>query len=118
MKMHSLWIDIGAKNKKDAEKSVAIGDPATINVGYIELKNVRMWAPNAKKTDADEFRHFGTEILLHDTPIEEESIQYQRALSLERIGNTVCDIMQDSGDISTKKKTSGKTGNWKTFRFR
>lgn len=44
MKMHNLWIDIGAKNKKDAEKSVAIGDPATINVGYIELKNGRVVA--------------------------------------------------------------------------
>lgn len=72
---------------------------------YIELKNVRMWAPNAKESDAGEFRHYGTEILLHDTPIEEDSLQYQRALSLERIGNTVCDIMQDSGDISTKRKS-------------
>lgn len=44
MKMHTLWIDIGAKDKKDAEKSVAIGDPATINVGYIELKNGRVVA--------------------------------------------------------------------------
>ena len=44
MKMHNLWIDIGAKNKKDAEKSIAIGDPATINVGYIELMNGRVVA--------------------------------------------------------------------------
>lgn len=44
MKMHELWIDIGAKNKKDAQKHVDIGDPATINVGYIELKNGRVAA--------------------------------------------------------------------------
>lgn len=44
MKMHNLWIDIGATSKKDAEKSVAIGDPATIDVGYIELKNGRVVA--------------------------------------------------------------------------
>lgn len=42
--MHKLWIDIGATTKKDAERSVAIGDPATINVGYIELKNGRVAA--------------------------------------------------------------------------
>lgn len=44
MQMHELWIDIGAKDKKDAQKSVGIGDPATINVGYIELKNGRVVA--------------------------------------------------------------------------
>jgi len=44
MKMHNLWIDIGAKNKKDATKSVSIGDPATIDVGFIELKNGRVVA--------------------------------------------------------------------------
>ena len=44
MTMHQMWIDIGAKNKKDAERSGAIGDPATIDVGYIELKNGRVVA--------------------------------------------------------------------------
>ena len=44
LEMHRLWIDIGAKNKKDAERSVSIGDPATIDVGYIELKNGRVVA--------------------------------------------------------------------------
>lgn len=38
-KMHDLWIDIGAKNKKDAGKAVAVGDYATFDVGFIELKN-------------------------------------------------------------------------------
>ncbi|PCJ64267.1 MAG: hydrolase [Candidatus Hydrogenedentota bacterium] len=42
--MHKLWIDIGAKDKKDAVKMVAIGDPATINVGFVELKNGRVVA--------------------------------------------------------------------------
>ena len=42
--IHKLWIDIGAKNKKDAEKTVAIGDPATIDVGFVELKNGRVVA--------------------------------------------------------------------------
>ncbi|MFU8780206.1 MAG: M42 family metallopeptidase [Kiritimatiellia bacterium] len=37
--IHELWVDIGAKNRKDAEKMVALGDVATINSGWIELGN-------------------------------------------------------------------------------
>lgn len=44
LKMHSLWIDIGATDEADARKKVAIGDPATINVGYFELANGRVAA--------------------------------------------------------------------------
>jgi endoglucanase len=44
MEMHKMWIDIGAKDKKDAERTVEIGDPATIDVGYVELKNGRVVA--------------------------------------------------------------------------
>lgn len=42
--MHKLWIDIGAKDRRDAERTVSIGDPATIDVGYLELKNGRIAA--------------------------------------------------------------------------
>ena len=42
--LHKLWIDIGAKNKKEAQKHVAIGDPATIAVGHLTLLNGRMVA--------------------------------------------------------------------------
>lgn len=44
MKMHDLWIDIGAKNKKEAQKYVSIGDPATIDAGHLELLNGRLVA--------------------------------------------------------------------------
>ncbi len=39
MKLHELWIDIGAKNKKDAAKLVAMGDPITFDVGLTHLRN-------------------------------------------------------------------------------
>ncbi|MBI3986431.1 MAG: M42 family metallopeptidase [Lentisphaerae bacterium] len=39
VKLEDLWLDIGAKNKKDALKSVAIGDPLVILPDFIELKN-------------------------------------------------------------------------------
>lgn len=39
LEMHQMWIDIGARDKKDAEKHVSIGDPITIAVGYQELLN-------------------------------------------------------------------------------
>lgn len=37
--MHKLWIDIGAKDKKEAEKLVSIGDPIIFNVGFEMLRN-------------------------------------------------------------------------------
>ena len=39
MKIHQLWIDIGAKNKKDAEKAVRIGDPVTFDAPFTRLRN-------------------------------------------------------------------------------
>lgn len=36
-----LWVDIGAKDKKDAEKLVSIGDPLVIQYGFEELRNGR-----------------------------------------------------------------------------
>lgn len=44
MKLHDLWIDIGAKDKKEALKHVDIGDTATIDAGYLELMNGRIVA--------------------------------------------------------------------------
>lgn len=40
--IHDLWVDIGAKSRKDAEKKVALGDTATIDSGWIELSNGRV----------------------------------------------------------------------------
>ncbi|MDF7825526.1 M42 family metallopeptidase [Pontiellaceae bacterium B12227] len=34
-----LWVDVGAKNKADAEKMVEIGDPLVIASGYEEMAN-------------------------------------------------------------------------------
>mgnify|MGYP006283717093 CR=1 FL=1 len=39
LEIHQMWIDIGAKNKKEAERLVAIGDPVTIAAGYYPLRN-------------------------------------------------------------------------------
>lgn len=36
-KIHELWIDIGAKNKAEAEKHVTIGDPVIFGSDYQEL---------------------------------------------------------------------------------
>jgi putative aminopeptidase FrvX len=38
-KIHELWVDIGAKDKKDAEQAVQLGDVATIDAGWIDLRN-------------------------------------------------------------------------------
>ncbi len=36
-KLHEIWIDIGAKSKKEAEKYVSIGDPIIFGSDYQEL---------------------------------------------------------------------------------
>ena len=38
-KIHELWVDIGAKNRKDAEKAVGLGDPITFDVPMTLLRN-------------------------------------------------------------------------------
>jgi len=38
-KITQVWIDIGAKNKKDAEKAVSVGDPVTIEAPFRMLRN-------------------------------------------------------------------------------
>lgn len=39
IKMEDLWIDIGAKDRKDALKAVAVGDPVVVEPDFIELRN-------------------------------------------------------------------------------
>ena len=37
-----LWVDIGAKNRKEAEKMVSVGDPMVIDQGVLALPNGRL----------------------------------------------------------------------------
>ncbi len=39
IKLHEMWIDIGAKNRKEAEKHVSVGDYVTIDVGLEPMLN-------------------------------------------------------------------------------
>ncbi|MCA9236101.1 MAG: M42 family metallopeptidase [Planctomycetales bacterium] len=39
VKSKELWLDIGAKNKAEAEEAVRIGDPVTLELGYQEMRN-------------------------------------------------------------------------------
>ncbi len=43
--VNKAWVDIGAKNKKEAEKLVRIGDPVTFKLGVTELKNDLIVSP-------------------------------------------------------------------------
>ncbi len=42
LKLKQLYVDIGAKDKKDAEKLVRVGDYVEINGDFVELKNDRI----------------------------------------------------------------------------
>ena len=44
-KIQDLWIDIGARNKEEAEKLVTIGDPVTVELEYRELLGGLITAP-------------------------------------------------------------------------
>jgi endoglucanase len=37
--MHKLWIDLGVKDKKEAQKLVSVGDPIVFDCGFQELRN-------------------------------------------------------------------------------
>ncbi len=39
VKFEDLWIDIGAKDKEEAEKLVEVGDPAVLDYSFAELRN-------------------------------------------------------------------------------
>jgi tetrahedral aminopeptidase len=43
--INKLWIDIGAKDKKEAEQYVEIGDPITFALGVTELRNDLICSP-------------------------------------------------------------------------
>ncbi len=40
--LSDLWVDIGAKNKAEAEKMVSVGDPMVLDQGVMELPNGRL----------------------------------------------------------------------------
>ncbi|MGL4593928.1 MAG: M42 family metallopeptidase [Thermoguttaceae bacterium] len=44
-KIKDIWIDIGAKDKADAESCVSVGDPVTVELEYRELRNDLIAAP-------------------------------------------------------------------------
>ena len=45
-----LWIDIGARSKDEAGELVRIGDPATLVLGYQEMRNGLAFAPKMDNT--------------------------------------------------------------------
>jgi endoglucanase len=42
---HDIWVDIGAKDKKEAEELVTPGDPVTVDLGFRPLRNGLVSAP-------------------------------------------------------------------------
>ena len=44
-KIKDMWVDIGAKDKEEAEQIVSVGDPITVELEYRELRNNIIAAP-------------------------------------------------------------------------
>ncbi len=45
LELREMWIDIGAKDKKEAEKHVSIGDPAVFKLGMSRIENDMIVSP-------------------------------------------------------------------------
>jgi putative aminopeptidase FrvX len=45
VKTKEMWLDIGAKDKKEAARAVQVGDPITLELGYQEMRNHFVNAP-------------------------------------------------------------------------
>lgn len=45
LKLKDLWVDIGAKDKAEADETVQIGDPITVRLSYTETRNDLAFAP-------------------------------------------------------------------------
>src|SRR5262249_4034417 len=39
VKLKDMWLDIGAKDKAEAEAIISVGDPVTLALGYQEMRN-------------------------------------------------------------------------------
>jgi endoglucanase len=64
-----IWVDIGAKDRKEAEELIRIGDPATIELGVCELRNGNICSPGLDDK-VGVWTVMETLRLLHNRPIQ------------------------------------------------
>jgi endoglucanase len=64
-----IWVDIGAKDRKEAEDLVSCGDPATFALGYRELRNRLVVSP-AMDDKVGVWTVMETLRLLHGRPLQ------------------------------------------------
>ena len=66
---HDIWVDIGVKDKKEAEELVHVGDTVTLVLGMREMHNQLATAPGMDDKSGL-WVVFETLRLLHDQPLE------------------------------------------------
>jgi tetrahedral aminopeptidase len=66
---HDIWIDIGVKDKKEAEELVAVGDAVTLVLGLREIRNQYVVSPGMDDK-VGLWTVFETLRLLHDQPLD------------------------------------------------
>jgi endoglucanase len=64
-----VWVDVGAKDRAEAEKVVRLGDPITVTLGMRELRNALASAPGMDDK-VGVWTAFETLRLLHDRPLQ------------------------------------------------
>ena len=121
--MHDVWIDIGAKNKKDAQKYVSIGDPVVFGADYQEMINntaiARCWDNRIGiYITAEVLRKLSTNKKLNKTVYGISSVQEETGVwgaknavyDLQPTAAIAVDVMPCTDQPEVKKETFGETG--------
>lgn len=120
--MSDVWIDIGAKNKKDAEKYVSIGDPVIFGADYQEMTNntaiARCWDNRIGiYITAEVLRKLSTNKKLNKTVYGISSVQEETGVwgaknavyYLKPTAAIAVDVMPCTDQPEVKKETFGDT---------
>lgn len=120
--MHDIWVDIGAKNKKDAEKYVSIGDPVVFGADYQELINniaiARCWDNRIGiYIVAETLRKLSANKKLNTTVYGISSVQEETGVwgaknavyDLKPTAAIAVDVMPCTDQPEVKKETFGET---------
>lgn len=120
--LHDVWIDIGAKNKKDAEKHVSIGDPVVFGADFQDLINntamARCWDNRiGVYIVAEVLRKLSTNKKLNKTVYGISSVQEETGAlgaknavyNIQPTAAIAVDVMPCTDQPEIKKETFGDT---------
>lgn len=99
------------KKYNSTQISVPLGvldehDPTVAYPLMFACKGVRMWPPSEKVDDRNNFKGYGTTVMLHEPEEPEDSPGMRRLRSLEALRDAICDSLGAGTNAMTVRKTS------------